>query len=156
MTVYLVRHAHAGDRASWLGPDDEVRPLTDHGRRQSADLVRLFVDLPLEMIWTSPYLRCVETVAPLSARVGIPFTVTDALAEGPADAAAGLLRSHWNQHMVMCSHGDIIPALLSQLAADGLDLGAEPRCQKASVWIVEPGSTRGSFRSATYVTPPGH
>jgi broad specificity phosphatase PhoE len=91
MTVYLLRHAHAGERSAWRELRDELRPLSDHGRRQSADLVKLFADLPIDRVWTSPYLRCVESVAPLSARLGVASEITDALAEGPAVEALALL-----------------------------------------------------------------
>ena len=37
MTAYLVRHANAGDRAEWKGPD-RLRPLTTLGQRQAEEL----------------------------------------------------------------------------------------------------------------------
>src|SRR5918999_450072 len=37
MTTYLVRHAKAGDRSQWDGPDD-LRPLSKVGRRQAVGL----------------------------------------------------------------------------------------------------------------------
>ena len=36
--VYLVRHAHAGNKADWYGPD-LARPLSERGRRQASGLV---------------------------------------------------------------------------------------------------------------------
>ena len=36
MNVYLIRHAHAGDRGS--GPRDKYRPLSDKGHRRAAEL----------------------------------------------------------------------------------------------------------------------
>ena len=38
MTVYLVRHAKAGDRDSWR-EDDRLRPLSGRGRLQARALV---------------------------------------------------------------------------------------------------------------------
>ncbi|MFN2582854.1 MAG: hypothetical protein ABR498_08965 [Candidatus Dormibacteria bacterium] len=38
--LHLIRHADAGDREQWSGPD-ELRPLSDKGRRQARDLVAL-------------------------------------------------------------------------------------------------------------------
>ena len=45
MTIYLVRHAKAGDRASWPG-DDFLRPLSRRGQIQAEALVEQFADLP--------------------------------------------------------------------------------------------------------------
>ena len=44
MTVYLVRHAVAGDRGRWLG-NDRLRPLARDGRHQAADLVDALAQL---------------------------------------------------------------------------------------------------------------
>lgn len=152
MTLYLVRHAQAGSRSTWDGTDDTQRPLTAHGRHQAADLVDALAEVRIERVLSSPYLRCVETLAPLAARLGLPISITAALAEGPHDEALALARSVGSGNVVMCSHGDIIPGLLDTFRRhDGLDLGAEPRCQKASVWILDPG---GTFNQAAYLAPP--
>ncbi len=152
MTLYLLRHAQAGSRATWDGTDDTRRPLTSQGRRQAADLVGLLVDLPIDRVLSSPYLRCVETVAPLTARLGMPLEITEALAEGPEDDALALVRSLGSANVLMCSHGDIIPALLDTFRrVDRLDLGTDPRCQKGSVWMLEPGPV---FDKAVYLPPP--
>ena len=34
MRLYVVRHAHAGSRSAWEGPDED-RPLSPKGHRQS-------------------------------------------------------------------------------------------------------------------------
>lgn len=152
MTLYLLRHAQAGSRATWDGNDDTRRPLTSQGRRQAADLVGLLVDFPIDRVFTSPYLRCVETVAPLTARLEMPLEITEALAEGPEDDALALVRSLGSGNVVMCSHGDIIPALLDTFRRmDRVDLGTGPRCQKGSVWMLEPGPV---FNRAVYLPPP--
>jgi broad specificity phosphatase PhoE len=152
VTLYLLRHAQAGSRATWNGDDDTRRPLTGQGRRQSADLVGLLCDMPIDRIFTSPYLRCVETVAPLGARLGTDVEVTDALAEGPERAALELARSLGSANTLFCSHGDIIPALLDTFRrTDGLDLGPDPKCQKGSVWVLEPGP---AFGVGVYLPPP--
>ncbi len=152
MTLYLLRHAQAGSRATWNGTDDTRRPLTSQGRRQSADLVDSLVEVGLERIFTSPYLRCAETVAPLATRLGLQVEITEALAEGPHADALVLARSLGTRNALMCSHGDIIPGLLDTFRrVDGLDLGPDPRCQKGSLWILDPGPI---FDQAAYVSPP--
>jgi broad specificity phosphatase PhoE len=154
VALYLVRHAQAGVRALWKG-DDRSRPLTDEGRRQAADLVGIFADVELNEIWSSPFLRCVETVAALGARKGLRVKVCEALGEGSHMEALSLARRLADTNVLFCSHGDIIPGLLDSFATfDGVDLGPQPRCQKGSTWILEPDDERERFVSAIYVPPP--
>jgi broad specificity phosphatase PhoE len=155
MTMYLLRHAQAGSRQTWDG-DDTQRPLTSFGRHQAADMVAILGDVPLDKIYTSPYLRCVETVAPLGARRSIAIDVVEALAEGPADDAIALFENQRHLNTVFCSHGDILPDLLAYLVKTyEIDLGPRPRCQKSSLWIVDVGDGSVPQMSATYV-PPAH
>ncbi len=46
MTVYVVRHAKAGDREEWKG-DDRQRPLTKSGVRQAEALAKLLEHEPI-------------------------------------------------------------------------------------------------------------
>ena len=79
--VYLVRHAKAGSRGCWAGPDD-LRPLTPDGWRQAERLVQRWVDQPLAHLVSSPFLRCVQTLEPLAAARGLPIEERDELGEG--------------------------------------------------------------------------
>jgi phosphohistidine phosphatase SixA len=160
VTLFLLRHAQAGTRAGWPGTaeglDDMLRPLTAQGRYQSADLVGLLGEMGITEIRSSPYRRCLETVAPLAAALGLDVIVDERLAEGPADGAIALARAMAETSTVLCSHGDILPAILDHLRLnDALDLGPDPRCQKASTWICEPNRAwAGHFAEATYLVPP--
>jgi len=44
MFIHLLRHAHAGDRGAWAGPD-ATRPLSDKGRDQSDRLGRFLAGI---------------------------------------------------------------------------------------------------------------
>ena len=76
--VCLVRHAHAGDKYQWPGLDDD-RPLSVPGHREAHGLLARLRDYPTTRILTSPALRCVQTVKPLSLRRAVPIEVVDAL-----------------------------------------------------------------------------
>lgn len=153
MAVALIRHAQAGPRGTGLG-EDRRRPLTGSGRRQAADLVDWLADSGITAVASSPYTRCIETVAPLAARLGLVVQIEEALAEEHHEAGLALVRRSWPGEVAMCSHGDVIPYVLAHLAAeDGLELGLEPRCQKGSVWVLEAGSQTGRFASAKYLPP---
>jgi 8-oxo-dGTP diphosphatase len=162
-TLLLVRHADAGDRATWRG-DDAERPLSPHGVAQALALVDLLVPVltgpsgvspaPLAVtVRSSPARRCLETVAPLAARLNTEVVGDEGLFEG---ASVRSLRSRLpgiTVPTVWASHGDVIPALLMELARDGVDLGDDPRCRKASTWLLRL-TAQGDVTSATYVERP--
>ena len=157
MTVYLVRHAQAGTQASWGGLDDTARPLTREGRHQGADIVEVLGEpgFAVGTVRSSPFRRCIETVAPLAAALGLLVQIDPSLGEGSIDEAVELTRKSWGSGTVLCSHGDVIPAVLRALQReDGLDIGRDPKCQKASIWILESSSTPRRFSSARYVPAP--
>ena len=110
MTSVLVRHASAGHRLDWEH-DDRLRPLDARGRRQSADLVELLRPLGVRRILSSPYVRCVQTVEPLAAALGLEVELDERLEEGKGGAAAELLRE---DGVVCCTHGDIVEALVGR------------------------------------------
>jgi phosphohistidine phosphatase len=83
-TLYLVRHADAGDPSEWIGPDAE-RPLSGKGVKQVARLAAtlLAAEIRFDAIRHSPARRCVETATVLSAVLGVEATADDRLANGP-------------------------------------------------------------------------
>ena len=81
--AYLLRHAKAGDREAWPG-DDDSRPLSNTGRRQAKGLVRVLADVVIKRILSSPAVRCVESVRPLSEQRGLPIEPRDELRRGCA------------------------------------------------------------------------
>ncbi len=63
---YVVRHAHA----DWS--PDEQRPLSDKGYRDAARVADILGQFPIVKIFTSPFLRARQTVAPLASAAGTP------------------------------------------------------------------------------------
>ena len=110
MTSVLLRHASAGHRADW-NDDDAGRPLDARGRRQAADLVEILRPLGVSRVVSSPFVRCVQTVEPLAAALGLEVELDERLKEGKGDAAAELLRE---DGVVCCTHGDIVEALVGR------------------------------------------
>ncbi len=153
MTVYLVRHAKAGDRHVWDG-DDEDRPLSGRGRIQSRGLLSILADAKLDRLLSSPYVRCMETLIPLAAQRGLAIEPVEALAEGGGlDDAVALVRKHVQHGAVLCTHGDIVPMLLQYYADRGVDIGSNPQWPKGSTWALETDAT-GDVVAARYVPPP--
>jgi phosphohistidine phosphatase SixA len=75
---YLVRHAHAGDKRAWTGPD-RLRPLSGSGRREAHGLLVQLRPYPVVRILSSPAVRCVQTVEPLAQRRGLPVERAEVL-----------------------------------------------------------------------------
>lgn len=152
VAVLLIRHAHALPRRDW-GGDDRLRPLSARGKDQAAGLVAALQGQAPQRILSSPYLRCLRTVEPLAAHLGLHVEPSDDLAEGSGEKALALVRSLADEKVALCSHGDVIPEVLVALAdEDHLDLGPHPRQAKGSVWVLEPSARR--FTRASYIPPP--
>jgi phosphohistidine phosphatase SixA len=125
VTSVLLRHASAGDRDHWDGPD-VLRPLDERGRRQAAELVELLRPFGLRRVVSSPYTRCVDTVAPLAKALGVPLEEDERLAEGAAPGADELLRE---DGVLACTHGDVVVDVLGR----GLKKGAAAVLQNGKV-----------------------
>ncbi|MGH9102759.1 MAG: SixA phosphatase family protein [Acidimicrobiales bacterium] len=149
--VLLVRHARAGERSDWCG-DDRFRPLSFAGRTQALEIASALAERRPSSISSSPAVRCVQTVAPLAEAVGLRIGLEPALAEGSTEEAVSLARAQRGV-AVLCTHGDVGPAVLARLAAaDGLRLPAVLRQSKGSTWVLE--TVDGRFSSATYHETP--
>lgn len=136
--LYIVRHADAGNRSSWTG-DDDLRPLSRKGRRQAAGLLEVLATSPVTRLVSSPAVRCVETLDPVAARLGLTVETDRRLAEGSrgddalalADELAAL-----DDVGVLCSHGDVIPDLLSELKIRGIVFHQDLTWPKGSTWVL--------------------
>jgi 8-oxo-(d)GTP phosphatase len=139
--VLLVRHASAGERSQWKG-DDRLRPLDALGWAQAEELVRLLSHFEVEKIRSADFVRCTDTVRPLSEAIGVPIDEDPLWSEigypGHQKEALASLR-RWGASAgttVVCSQGDVIPDLLERVAsADDLDL-PKGGTKKASVWAL--------------------
>ena len=153
MTIYLVRHAKAGERGVWEG-DDQLRPLSGRGHLQARGLLEVLEGAQFDRLLSSPYVRCMETVVPLSGERGVAIEPVEALAEGATlDEALALVRKHAANGAVFCTHGDVIPMLLEHYANHGVDIGATPQWPKGSTWALETDAT-GEVKAAQYIPPP--
>ena len=124
-TLILLRHAAAEARETWAGPD-RLRPLDARGRMQAERLVPLLADLRPDAIVTSPYVRCVQTVAPLAVALGFDVTEDERLATGaPLDDVLRLLREA--RSGVFCTHADVTDAVAARPLKKGAAAYLEPR-----------------------------
>jgi phosphohistidine phosphatase len=78
----LLRHAHAGDRETWDEPD-ELRPLTEKGRRQSARLGTFLAAAGFapDLIVASPLVRARQTAEIVADLLGLAVRIEPRLGE---------------------------------------------------------------------------
>lgn len=138
-TLYLVRHAKAGERARWDG-DDRLRPLSGKGRRQAVALCDrlhpLVMTSPTAVLISSPYIRCMQSLQPLAARLHGTVRPDDRLIEGADRDGALELIATLPHGSVLCSHGDIIPDVMAALERRSMTISGAPDWRKASVWVL--------------------
>jgi phosphohistidine phosphatase len=86
ITLYLLRHADAGDPADWHG-DDDLRPLSDKGVRQAERLGRHLAAAGVapDVLLTSPKVRARRTAEIVGAALGVEAQLEPRLG-GPLDA----------------------------------------------------------------------
>lgn len=160
-TLIVVRHAKAGHAGDYRG-DDRLRPLEPKGVAQAGALVPNLLAFGASAVFSADRVRCTQTVQQLAAHLRVAIRVEhvfgeNAFAVNPA-AAVARLREIERQSAdsgdvaVIASQGNVIPALISAIAAsDGVQLPAS-RNRKASMWILS--FTGGKLLAADYLDSP--
>jgi 8-oxo-dGTP diphosphatase len=134
--VYLVRHAHAGSKAKWEGPD-LARPLSAQGRKEALGLIERLDSLPVGRLLSSPAERCLQTVQPLAAQLGRPVEPIEALGvDGSGARVVELLGDLALDEAVLCTHGEIIGEVFDELEKAGIELSDPPRWPKGCTWVL--------------------
>jgi 8-oxo-dGTP diphosphatase len=107
----MLRHASAGRRDDWTG-DDRERPLDERGERQARELVELLAGRTIDAIYTSPSLRCVQTVAPLAEARGLEPLLRGELGEDRQEQEGlWFARVLAQRDVVVCGHRGLEHAL---------------------------------------------
>jgi 8-oxo-dGTP diphosphatase len=136
MTLHLVRHASAGHR-NGADPGDRKRHLDGDGQAHAELIAKHLRDSDISLVLSSPFPRCVETVQPLATLLGLDVGTDARLAEGTDISDAWkLLASLADTDAVLCSHGDVIPELVSRNRRRGMLVPGKSGCAKASVWTL--------------------
>jgi 8-oxo-dGTP diphosphatase len=154
-SLLLVRHAKAGSRRDWDGPDEE-RPLDSQGRRQARQLAGVLpVFGPLEL-YSAERVRCRQTLEPLAERLGLDVRPLPEVGEEEysADPQAGLAAVERLLEpapapgvRVVCSQGGAIPAALAGLGVRFGGTTVPPPAAKGSVWALggRPGELTADY-----------
>ncbi|GLW66101.1 putative hydrolase MutT/NUDIX [Actinomadura rubrobrunea] len=140
--LVILRHAAAGDKRSWSGPD-ELRPLDGPGRAQAVALADLLFAYGPGRLVSSATARCVETLLPYARRTGAQVVTEPAFTIGDTDARRACARlldlaaAPAAEPLVVCTHGEIVSDLLTALCRE---LGAkepdDPALDKGAFWAL--------------------
>lgn len=135
--VVVVRHGTSRPRDSWARADAD-RPLVSAGRRQARGLVPLLACWRPERIVSSPWRRCLETVAPFAAAADLDVGTKNSLSEDGARRRPRRTRRQVRlvlergRPAVLCTHRpvladvfDVVRAACARGARDGVP-GKDP------------------------------
>jgi 8-oxo-(d)GTP phosphatase len=153
--ILLVRHAHAG-RKEKSREADELRPLNLRGLGQAENLVNVLLPAQPFRVISSPYLRCVQTMEPLVAQLGVDLERSPSLGPDASDQALKLIGelslADCPTVFVLCTHGEVMADVLTQLAEDGnVKMTRHLPGLKGCVWVLD--ITDGELTGAKYVAP---
>lgn len=137
--VVLLRHCEA---EQWRDGEDLLRPLTAVGRDRAARMAGVVAALGIPELMSSPARRCVDTLAPAAAALGLTVTEEPLFGERGTDRekVAALLRERAGAggSVLVCTHAPLIGALLERFAAERPHLLPRPaRLDAGGAWCVE-------------------
>lgn len=139
MTLWVVRHACAGHKDDWDGPDDD-RPLDDVGLQQAEALADVLGGTPTAL-WSSPTTRCVDTLLPISRASGLPVQADPALRGPGGDALVARIDDPATDGALLCTHGEVMQHALDALRSRGAltcELSDEELLLKGAAWRLDP------------------
>ena len=120
--LIVVRHGKAVPAEAWDGPDS-TRPLLLRGTNQAAQIAPSIAAYLPEKILTSTAVRCVATISPLAALLGIKPKESAGLSQDAFESDEATIAEILAKRMkskatvVLCSHGPVIPEIIRELAA---------------------------------------
>jgi 8-oxo-dGTP pyrophosphatase MutT (NUDIX family) len=138
----LIRHADAGKRGTWSGPDD-ARPLDAQGWREAEAITTVASSITPRRLVSATAVRCRQTLQLLATLLDLPIHADSAFDEprpgqNPDEnalAAAALLVALAAEvdTFVVCSQGKVIPSALAHLTGNA---DADYTTEKGDGWLL--------------------
>lgn len=98
----------------------------------------IFANFDISAVYSSPYLRCMQTVEPLARAHRVKVQAEAGLAEGRGlEAAFGFFADPKLDQVVLCTHGDIVWELVEDLANRRVLPAFREDFAKGSTWVVD-------------------
>ncbi len=129
--IIALRHGKAVSPESWDGPDS-TRPLMQRGVDQSASIAHGVAAFRPASLISSTAVRCVSTIAPIARITGLEVTEVEGISQDAyasrGDRVARVVRNALdrNETTVFCSHGPVLPQIVSAVVeATGTGLSGQ-------------------------------
>ncbi len=118
--LVILRHAKARSRATWK--DGEAsRPLLTEGNAQAEALPKLLKAFGAKLVYSSPWTRCLSTIAPYAQRTKVkvktaPEFTEAANAKKPEQTKVALEAIvALGKPVVVCTHRPVLPTIIETL-----------------------------------------
>lgn len=133
MRVYFVRHAERADQSDPIHASANV-PLTENGRRQAALLAERFATIPIEIIYSSKYVRTQETAEIINRVTHTDIEYVQIIEElGPNEDISAVfgramefvqfLTTLKSEYVLVSAHGGIIKMIIFAMVFGEVHLG---------------------------------
>ncbi|MDO9590445.1 MAG: phosphoglycerate mutase family protein, partial [Microcella sp.] len=122
--LIVLRHGKAMPHEQWDGPD-HTRPLLHLGIEQSASVAGGVAAFGPTVLVSSPAARCVATIAPTAELTGLEVAHARSISQDAYAADSERVRRQIAKRLarrestVVCSHGPVIPQIISAAAELG-------------------------------------
>lgn len=119
--LVVLRHGKAMPHEQWDGPD-HTRPLSHRGLEQSRSVAGGIAAFGPEVLVTSTAARCVATIAPTAERLGLEVKHSRGISQDAYAGDGARVRRQVEKRLdrrvtaVLCSHGPVIPQIISAAA----------------------------------------
>jgi phosphohistidine phosphatase len=120
MDVYILRHGIAVERGTRGYNKDSDRPLTKEGDEKTHQIAEVLasMDLQLDLILSSPFLRAKQTAKIVADAIGLDVTYTDFLEpDGDHKKLIAEINDEKVQRVMLVGHEPDLSQLLSVLIA---------------------------------------
>lgn len=112
-TIIFFRHAEQTSH------DEVDPPLSEAGQRRVAELTRQLVDADvvagIDAIYSTPYIRSLETARPLADRLDLPINTYSA--DDTEEILDTILKNHKGKIILVIGHSNTLPVLIANLGA---------------------------------------
>jgi broad specificity phosphatase PhoE len=112
-TIIFFRHAEQTSH------DEADPPLSEAGQRRVAELTRQLVDADvvagIDAIYSTPYIRSLETARPIADQLDLP--INSYAADDTEEILNTILKNHKGKIILVIGHGNTLPVLIANLGA---------------------------------------
>jgi phosphohistidine phosphatase SixA len=128
--------------------------LSTKGQKQAQELVATFKPFTISDIYSSSYLRCVQTVEPLARALRLKVKSSPSLEEGHGlEGLIEFLGDRSLDRLVLSTHGDIVWELVEDLVGREVIRAGEGGFEKGATWVLEVDD-HGVAERARYIAAP--